>query len=100
MYNQQQSQNIEKQGNFPDWENWRGEEFLCTQKMENSKIKGNFPDWENWRGENKFMQYKGRKFKNAIPRTAPAMSCLRLKNMLPILLVYIKYVKKIVTKIL
>ena len=24
-------------------------------KMENSKIKGNFPDWENWRGENKFM---------------------------------------------
>ena len=36
-------------GNFPDWENWRKGNFLCSQKMENSKIKGNFPDWVNWR---------------------------------------------------
>ena len=47
--------------------------------MENSKIKGNFQEWENWRGGNLFMLCKQRKFKNAIPRTAPAISCLRLK---------------------
>ena len=67
-------------GNFPDWENWRKENFLCTYKMENPKIKGNFPDWENWRKDDKFMLYHERKSKNAIPRTAPAMSCLRFKK--------------------
>ena len=43
---------LKKQGYFPEWENWRNGNYLCSSKLENPKIKGNFPEWENWRNGN------------------------------------------------